>query len=147
MLMHDYRITSYNVCYTKLLRGRLLDNRCVYSVVKSNQFGIMQHDTFSWIIEDDDFVYVKKTSLISNHFSLTLNKWVNSTTPENREQFVNTIYEILSASEAKSVLDLGENWQKKLRLVINHSKNMDKEVKKVITKTIKEMVLSQLRTC
>ncbi|MFR8331774.1 MAG: Mbeg1-like protein [Oscillospiraceae bacterium] len=58
--------------------GMLLDHEERYTVVRSRQVGLLQHDPFSWQVEGPDFVRLETVTSSSRFLSLTLKNWVAS---------------------------------------------------------------------
>lgn len=119
--------------------GMLLQNQEEYSVVKSNRVWLMQHDPFSWLIEDDDFQYIPSVTKSALYMNETLNQWVNSLDDQKRELFVNTLFQIIQATNATTFYDLTEDWQKRAIAVLDAIKGIDGETKVFIFETIKAL--------
>ena len=85
-----------------------------YSVVKSNRIWFMQHDPFSWLIDGSDFQYVQSMKKSALYMNGTLAQWLNSLDDQKRELFVNTLFQIIKATNATTYYDLTGDWQKKL---------------------------------
>ncbi len=122
--------------------GMLLENQEHYSIVKSNRIGLMQHDPFSWIVEEDHFVIVEQLTKSAKYMDRSLHHWLDSISDDERERFVNTLYSVLDAGEAKNVAQIGSEWQRNIPLMLNKAKNLDEESKLFIHKTLKAMAAS-----
>ena len=85
--------------------GMLLEQKGEEIVISSNESGIMQHEPYSWEILGADFV--KQNSLMEKSYFLdnTVTRWMNGLTEEQRELFIDTIYEAVAATP---VDDFGE---------------------------------------
>jgi hypothetical protein len=119
--------------------GMLLQNQEMYSVVKSNRIWLMQHDPFSWLIEGDDFQYILSITKSALYMNETLNQWVNSLDYKKRELFVNTLFQIIQATNAKTYYDLTGDWQKRAVAVLDAIKGIDGETKVFIFETIRAL--------
>ena len=92
--------------------GMLLNDTDTYRIVKSDGEGIHQHDPFLWIVEDNDFVTGKKIDTKAKFVTSTFKEWVGNFTPEQREVFVDGIFDIIQATnaqKAESFIDWSEN--------------------------------------
>ncbi len=58
-----------------------------YTIVKSNQKGFLQHDVYSWEIEQNRLVRLKSTTNFSVFFDHTLKEFVESLTIAQRREF------------------------------------------------------------
>ena len=113
--------------------GMLLEHDESYSVVKSRQKGLFQHDGLSWEVMGSSFIRLKSITEESKRFDKTLNSWIRSMTPEQREQFVEALYQILSADNALTLTDLVSITKNKW---IKKSSSLDPQVHKTIQKTL-----------
>jgi Protein of unknown function (DUF2974). len=119
------------------LVGLLLENHTNYKVIKSNRISILQHDPYSWAISDNSFIYVENVKDSAYYMDLALNEWINSLKHEEREEFVNVLYDILNASGSDNFRDLIKNPQISINGILDEIKNMDENTKFHMSKTIK----------
>jgi hypothetical protein len=116
--------------------GMLLQHQEPYRVVKSNRIWIMQHDPFSWLVEREDFLYVGTVRGSTKYTNEILNRWILSVDKEKRELFVDTLYQVVKATDAKSFHDLTDDWRKKAIAVVYSIKDIDGETRWFVLKTI-----------
>ncbi|MCA0385302.1 MAG: DUF2974 domain-containing protein [Firmicutes bacterium] len=116
--------------------GLLLQANYEYETVESNRLGIMQHDPFSWIIDNEDFSYCSNISKRANYLNQTINQWVYSVDIDKRELFVNTLYQVIQSTKATSVYDFTDDWKNKAFNVLYSIKNIDLETRKFLFGTI-----------
>jgi hypothetical protein len=69
----------------------------------------------------------------------TLNQWVNSLDYKKRELFVNTLFQIIQATNAKTYYDLTGDWQKRAVAILDAIKGIDGETKVFIFETIRAL--------
>jgi hypothetical protein len=116
--------------------GMLFEHDENYTIVKSNQIGLMQHDMFSWEVTRDDVVRLKEMSQQSVFLNRILRDWINGLEKEQRRRFSDALYEILLSAGAGSLRNLGNDWLKTVSLMIQAYKGIDEPTKKIIAKTI-----------
>lgn len=126
--------------------GRLLEHDEDYAIIHSTQKGIMQHDIYSWQVNATNLVRIPELTKDSQFVNKVVRDWLKNTTPEQRKNFVNVIYDVLIATEAKSIQDFGIDTLKKVATVIKSYKNIEKEDKKEIELMIKLMYESAKNT-
>ena len=124
--------------------GRLLEHDEDYEIIHSTQKGIMQHDIYSWQVCGTQLTRIPNLTKDSQFVDKVVRDWLKNTTPEQRKNFVNIVYDVLIATEAKSVHDFGIDTVKKITTVIKSYKNIDKEERTEIEKTIKLMFSSAI---
>lgn len=117
--------------------GRLLEHEEEYQVVKSIQKGIMQHDIYSWEIEPTKLIRIPTVTNNSEIFNGIVSDWLKNTTPEQRENFINMIYEIIMETQAQRTSDFRVETAKKIRIILNGYINVDPEDKKEIEHMVK----------
>jgi len=126
--------------------GRLLEHDDDYEIIHSTQKGFMQHDIYSWEVNSINLVRIPSLTNDSQFVNKVVREWLKNTTPEQRKNFVNIIYDVLVTTEAKSIQDFGIDTLKKLTTVIKSYKNIEKEERKQIESMIKLMFESAINT-
>jgi hypothetical protein len=116
--------------------GMLLEHREEYTVIKSSQIGIMQHDLYSWEVTHNDMVRLDRVTQESRFVDQTLREWINGLDSERRRQFADTLYTILSAAQAKSIPELTTDWFKSAGRILRSIKNIDDSTRTLMSKTL-----------
>lgn len=91
-----------------------------YTTIMSKNATVLQHDPFSWLVLGSHFRYDENRTLSGMQFEKIINSWIRSMSAEEREQFITSFYDILIASEAKTIDDIDKN---KLRSLFMMSKS------------------------
>lgn len=120
--------------------GMLLDHWSEYTVVDSDSFGILQHDPLSWLTDADDFVKLDSVTAGAQLMDATLNKWIDSMTAEQREQFVGGLFQILESTQIVDFTEQASGWGKTALSVLEAVKGIDPEVRRVLLRTIGSLV-------
>lgn len=110
-----------------------------YQVVESKNFGLLQHDPFSWLVEEDHFVKVKDIYKSRKFSGDTINEWVLSLNEEQVRTFVETFYIIISASEAVTLIDFTADLKKSMMGVLTAAKEVDEETKEAVKTVVKAL--------
>ncbi len=127
------------------LVGMLMQHQENYQVVDSRRFDILQHDPFSWIVEADDFKYAEAVSASAMRRHKTIDQWLSGLSDPERERFIDTLYQVIEATDTETIYDFAEDWHKKAILMLNALKNIDPETKKFISQTINSLFVLSLR--
>jgi len=122
--------------------GRLLEHEEEYNIIESKQKGIMQHDIYSWQVEGTKLKKIPELTSESHMVNNIVRQWLNSTTPEQREKFGNTLYEIIGKTEAKTVMDFSNQLFKNVKTVIQTYKTMNEEEKQHMETMVKLTITS-----
>ena len=80
--------------------GMLLEHEEAYTVIRSSQIGIMQHDPHSWEVQGAGFVTVEELTADSRFLNRTLKNWLAGMTVEERNAFFDSVFELLAAGDA-----------------------------------------------
>ena len=119
--------------------GLLLNHEEEYTIVKSTQNGLWQHDTYSWEVERDHFVYLEKVTDASRFIDRTLKEWIAEMPPEKRELLVDTLYSVLMETNVKTVRELSENWVGNTVSVLKTLRTLDDETRKILIEAIRAL--------
>lgn len=98
--------------------GRLLNHKEATTIIKSTQTGIMQHDLYSWQLLGAHFIEDTLTNS-SEFIDQTITNWLNEVSPEQREKFIDTLFEILNATEAKTLAQLSSKKFETAKIILN----------------------------
>ncbi len=120
--------------------GLLLQHQEEYEVIKSNKIGLLQHDPFSWIIQNGKFIYLKKVGMNALFMNRTLNQWLANMENEKRKEFINLIFELFSATEISTVAELSEEWRSVLLTLIEAKKGLDPDTSKFLDQTLFQLM-------
>ncbi len=121
--------------------GMLLQTQESYKVIKSHKSGIMQHDAFTWVIENDDFHYVKNISNSSLNMNKTINEWLANISDEKRELFIDALFQTINSSNAKHIGDLSEVHIKDFAAILKAFRDIDNETRKFVSQTIRDLIV------
>jgi hypothetical protein len=66
----------------------LLEHEEPYTIIKSSQIGIMQHDPYSWQILGPNFLRVEELTADSRFLDRTFKSWLSQMTNEERSAFL-----------------------------------------------------------
>lgn len=120
--------------------GMLLQQEDEFMVVKSHRFWIMQHDPFSWVIEDENFITTDSLSSGAKAFSESLNEWLNSIDHDKRELFIDTLFKVVEATGEKDFEQLSTHKIKNAQAILKAMKDIDPEVKQFCIKAFTSLL-------
>ncbi len=98
--------------------GMLLGNDDHYTVVRSAKSGVLQHNCYLWEVRGRHFVRQGTLTKKSLELSQALNAWISDKDEETRRELADAFYEILTASEAKTLTDLTRDRAALLRTMV-----------------------------
>lgn len=116
--------------------GRLLEHEEEYIIVKSMQKGVMQHDIYSWQVLGTEFIKEEKITNGSEMINETVRNWLKTTTPEQRESFINILYEVITTTKAKTFKEFTSSWAKNIGIILKTYKHINEKDKKIIGQMI-----------
>lgn len=119
----------------------LLEHDNNYKIVKSSNKGILQHDGYSWEVQGGSFVLSEERSPLGKKTEAVIARFLRETTPEHKRQFVETLFQLLEASEEDSVTGLGK--QKSLRNILRAYTGLAPDVREMLSETVSK--LNQVR--
>lgn len=126
--------------------GMLLEHEEDYIVVQSNQKGFLQHNGFSWEVCGTRFIHLKQINPEGQIIDRTIKRFLNGVSLEQREQFTNTLFDILSTNEKKTLTDIREDSFKAVIAMIKTYDQLEKETKKAVIDTLGLLVTEGIRS-
>lgn len=113
------------------LVGILLEHTEEITVIRSNSKSIrFEHDPFTWEISRSGFVYVEKTTKISEYLDSTLSRWLASMSDEMREKLINGMYSVITSAGDDDIRNLFK--PKGALVVLRGITKLDRETAKVM---------------
>ena len=86
--------------------GMLLEHEEDYSVIKSRQIGLLQHEPYSWEVMGGGFVQTQEISEGNRFADRAIRNWIRDMTEQERETLVETIFELARSGGANELKDL-----------------------------------------
>ena len=126
--------------------GRLLEHEEEYRIVESVQKGIMQHDIYSWQVEGPKIKSIEEVTNQSEMVNGVVRSWLKSTSPEQRKNFVDIVFQIFNTTQVETVHDLSIGLIKNMGKVMSTYKNIDEEEKKEIKDIVKTLFKTSFST-
>ena len=121
------------------LIGMLFENQEEFTIVKSRGIGLLQHDPYSWIVEDGDFVYPDRLAADARYLDRTLNQWIESLSQEERERFVDGLYDLIEENGIQSFTEIRDDWKKNIPALLRSVTHMDEDTKEFMQQCLKEL--------
>jgi len=116
--------------------GMLLDHEEEYTVVRSTQVGLLQHDPYSWQVLGRDFIRLDAVTSSSRFLDQTLKSWIAAMDVDQRELFVDTLFEVLGATNAGTLAELGADWFKNAGVLLQKLRDVDDDTRKAIAQVL-----------
>lgn len=121
------------------LIGMLFEKDIHYRVVESRTFGLAQHNPFSWLVKDGKFVEVNGIYEGRARMNNAINEWILSLDETQLRTFVDTLYEIVSASQAEDLIEFAADWKKSMNGVAAALKEVDEQTARMLRETVKSL--------
>ncbi len=122
------------------LVGMLLYSEGEYEVVESRTIGLAQHNPYTWLVRDDGFLIADDIRSGRKFMDKALNQWILSLSQEEMHTFVDTLYQVLLASETDNLIDFTANWMKSLHGIRMALKELDQQTQKVILQILRALL-------
>ena len=125
-------IPQYSIVGTLLEQ----DTNCV--IIRSSRFGIAAHDGFNWGVRGTQFLRCQDMSRSSRAFDATMERVLGEMDMDQRREFIDTFFRILSATGAVTLTDINE---RRLRKALSIARGMAKEktVSRFVADVIEQM--------
>ncbi len=117
--------------------GRILNHKEKITISLSNEKGILQHDIYSWQVLKDDLIKSRQNTEVSENIDKTLTDWLETTKPEQRKIFIDTVFELFYSTDANTFGEISKNFSTNIPKMLKKYEQISKEDKKIITNMIK----------
>jgi hypothetical protein len=112
--------------------GMLLDHEEPYRIVKSTAKGLFQHDGFSWELIGDKFCTLQDRSDESKRVDRTLKLWLSQMNNTERANFIDSVYDLLSATNAQTLTELNAD----RKALLASLRNIDPKTREMLIKLV-----------
>lgn len=119
--------------------GMIFECDIHYQVVESKGFGLAQHDPYSWLVENGEFVKADDIYESRRRMNSTINEWILSLNEQQLRIFVETLYQVVSASQADSLIEFTADWKKSMNGIIAALKEVDDQTARILREIIKSL--------
>lgn len=120
--------------------GRLLNHKEKYTVVKSTQKGIMQHDLYSWQVLGNKFIYLKEVTNGSKFINKSIKDWYEQIDVKQREYVIDILFEIINKTQVETIPDFKKEGIANATIILKSYKLLDQESKKMILETLTGLI-------
>ena len=124
--------------------GMLLYTNENYKIIKSSARGILEHDPFSWLINENNFIILKNLSDGTVFTNKVINDFLSSLSKKEREIFIDSLFTVLKSTNLTTLDEISKNFIVKLPNILIAIYKLDDVNKKYIIKTIKALIKSCL---
>ncbi len=116
--------------------GMLLEHEEPYTVIKSRQLSLLQHEPYSWEVLGAGFVPMAQVDEDARFLDQTLKAWLDARTPRERSAFVDAVFELLTLGQIDDLRDviLPKNVLRYL-----HQLTTDEQIRTVITREFADL--------
>ena len=121
------------------LVGMLFESNMYFQVVKSRTFGLLQHDPYTWLVVSNHLVRANGLYERRKKMDNTLNEWILSLNEQQLRTFVDTMYQVITASQARNLIDFTAEWKRSMNGIIGALKEVDEETKRILIEVVKSL--------
>lgn len=119
--------------------GMLLNYHPVYTVVRANTLGVLQHDVMTWQIKEGDFIRLEGVDMTGKVTDEAIHAWLASMDMEERRLLVDTLYQVVDASQAELVTELVSDWKDRATRMLEAIRDLDTSVKKSVRRMLRSL--------
>jgi len=121
------------------LIGMIFEWDMQFQVVESRTLGLAQHDPYTWLVEKDHLVRANDIYERRKKLDNTLNEWILSLDAAALKTFVDTLYQVISASQADDLIEFTAEWKRSMNGIVGALKEVDDETSKILREVIKSL--------
>ena len=136
------RVHTYVPCFSVF--GMIFNNDRPYHIVRSDAFGILQHDMYTWEIRRGRFAYAEALAPASRQLDIALDKWIMNMSQPEREAFVDAVYHIFTYTNASTLDELSSNKLENAMVTLRAIRGLDAETRRNALRAI-QLLMSSLK--
>ncbi|MBQ7025503.1 MAG: DUF2974 domain-containing protein, partial [Peptococcaceae bacterium] len=123
--------------------GMLLEHEEPYIIIKSKQLGLLQHELYSWEVLGKNFIPMEEITANSRFLNQTIKTWLADMSNQERNEVVDTVFELLSVGNVENVLDIVQpkNIRNYLRAL-----NTNGKIRKILSEELLSLVEAAKKT-
>ncbi len=121
------------------LIGMLFEQDIHYKVVESKTLGLAQHDPYTWIVKNGQFVEAKDIYERRKFINGAINEWILSLDEQQLRIFVDTLYQVITASEAEDLISFAADIKKSMNKVMAALKDVDEQTTRILKEIMKSL--------
>jgi hypothetical protein len=125
------------------LVGMLLSHEEEFEIIKSDEAGIAAHNGFTWEVRGGRFIRSEDFSLRSRLFDSAFRAWAAGMDLNQRRQFADALFSVLTSSGAKTLTDLNEHKIKQAAEMVN-SLHQEPEQRELLVETLELLIREYL---
>jgi hypothetical protein len=115
--------------------GLLLNAASVPRVIKSTQFGIFQHDGFSWSVSRNRFLGEALSSM-SQFIEKFLGDWLSQLDEEARRSFIEIVFSVFESTGAERFSEISQQKLKSMEAILTAIRNLPREKQQEVLKVL-----------
>ena len=121
------------------LVGMIFEFDMSFQVVESKTIGLAQHDPYTWLVEDNHLKRAKGVYERRKRMGNALNTWMLSLDEERLKIFVDTLYQVISASQADDLIQFTAEWKRSMNGIVTALKEVDDETRNILKEVVKAL--------
>lgn len=122
--------------------GVLLEHWEEYTVIASTARSIMQHEALSWCTERNHFIHLEERSAMGRRTDDVLRDWVGSMTPQERRDFTDAFFDILSmGGKARTLEEVQEMGLGGAVALVKEYAGADEKTRRILAELFKRLAV------
>lgn len=133
------RLTKITPSYSFF--GSFFNDAVVPRGITSNEWGLMEHMPFSWIIKDNDFEWAMSSSPLTSITDKTFTRWLDALSLDDRITFLSILFGTVEyAASTNHIGDLPRALIKKAPAITHAFQTFDEPFRKNLTKVLSALI-------
>lgn len=120
--------------------GMLMEHEEGYKVVASMEYGFLQHEGMTWMVDRDEFVLVDEVGQFSKNLSTTFKSWLAEMTPMERKAVVDAVFDIFVQVGIDDIMEMADIDVRMAGALLKAVAKVPSEQREQVTKLIKLLI-------
>ena len=96
-------------------------------------------DGVTFSVEEGEFVQAEDIYERRKRMNNTINEWILSLNEQQLRTFVDTLYQVISASQAEDLIEFTSNWKRSMNRVIAALKEVDEQTARILREIVRSL--------
>lgn len=120
--------------------GTMFEKGDKFTVIKSTNSGLLQHDPYSWELDGPRFIKYKELSRAGKNNEEQFRRRMRKMTTDEKREIVETLFDVVDATGAKTLTEFSRGGLKKFNTIIKTYGGLNKEKREMISEIVLRMI-------
>ncbi|MFI3142249.1 MAG: Mbeg1-like protein [Clostridia bacterium] len=124
--------------------GFILNSPIPIKVIKSSKIGLFQHETYTWLIDGNEFIESDEVTSRVKYVDKTLDELLNNLSIDQKRLVIDTVFSVISTTNAQRLSDVMPLIIRERETIIKAIKQLDEPTALLVKDVLKNFMISYI---